>query len=342
MNIAGITSFVVQHAPKDDRSLQTVRDILANPEELEAAISVMRVSPAWEGMLARMGNQLTHFKDKELASTLTTTGRYLRFLDTLAIAASTKKSSFDSADLLKGKMTVYLILPPEYMRVQSPIIRLWVSSLVRVVIRGGLSDRKVHFVLDEAGSGLGHLDCLDDALALGRGYGIRTQWYLQSMSQLKKCFPDGQDQTLLSNTTQIFFAVNDCPTAEYVSTRLGDETIVIESGGVSRSRTRQTSDYVNHGSTSYSINSNENWQQGARRLLKPEEVLGLSERIAITFTPGVPPIWTALVRYYEKGFRKNRQLWPRVKVLGLSVILFAAAMMMILRALGLNIHELGK
>ncbi len=62
MNIAGITAFVVQHAPEHDRSLQTVRGILSNPEELQAAITVMRQSPAWDGMLARMGDQLTHFK----------------------------------------------------------------------------------------------------------------------------------------------------------------------------------------------------------------------------------------------------------------------------------------
>ena len=47
-------------------------------------------SDAWEGMLARIGHQLTHFKDKELGSTLTTANRFLRFLDTLAIAENTK------------------------------------------------------------------------------------------------------------------------------------------------------------------------------------------------------------------------------------------------------------
>ena len=116
MLIGGIASFVVKNAPKDDRSLQTVRDLLSNPEELEASVAVMRQSNAWDGMLARMGNQLTHFKDKELCSSLTTTGRYLRFLDTLAIAESTKTSTFDPAELVTGKMSVYLILPPEHMR----------------------------------------------------------------------------------------------------------------------------------------------------------------------------------------------------------------------------------
>jgi hypothetical protein len=62
---------------------------------------------------------------------------------------------------------------------------------------------KVHFVLDEAAS-LGRMDALDDAVDKYRGYGVRLQFYFQSVSQLRKCFPDGQDQTLLSNVSQVF------------------------------------------------------------------------------------------------------------------------------------------
>ena len=38
----------------------------------------------------------------------------------------------------------------------------------------------------------------------------------------------------------------------------------------------------------------------ARRLLKPEELMALHPRTAITFAPGVPPIRTWLLRYYEE------------------------------------------
>jgi type IV secretion system protein VirD4 len=93
---------------------------------------------AFDGMLARLGDQLTYYQDKELGSTMTTTNRFLRFLDTLAVADSTKTSSFDPADLLKGKLTIYLVLPPEHMRAQSPLLRLWIGSLLRAVVRGGL------------------------------------------------------------------------------------------------------------------------------------------------------------------------------------------------------------
>jgi type IV secretion system protein VirD4 len=341
INIAGITSFVVKHAPKEDRSLQTVRDLLTNPEELEAAINVMRQSPAWDGMLARMGNQLTHFKDKELASSLTTIGRFLRFLDTLAIAESTKTSNFDLADLLTGKMSMFLILPPEYMRTQSALLRMWIGSLLRAVVRGGLSNRRVHFVLDEAAS-LGHMDCLDDALALGRGYGVRTQWYFQSMAQLKKSFPEGQDQTLLSATTQVFFGVQDLPTAEYVSARLGEETIIIESGGTSTGQSHQASGSGTRGSTSYSVTTSDNWQQHAHKLLDPAQVLALGERIAITFTPGIPPIWTTLVRYYESGFSKpgrSAEMWSGAKMVVMCVSVFVAMSLAALCLLGMRFNH---
>lgn len=307
--IGAMTAMVAYFAEPGDKSLQSVRDVLTNMAKMQMAIKLMCESDAWSGMLARMGHQLTHFEGKELNSTLTTTNRFLRFLDTLAIADNTRTSSFDPADLCKGKMTVFLILPPEHMRAQSPLLRLWIGSLLRAVVKGGLQQKnKVHFILDEAAS-LGHMEALDDAVDKYRGYGVRLQLYYQSLGQLKRCWPEGQDQTLLSNVTQVFFAVNDQPTAEYVSARLGEATILVTSGGTSSGKSSQGSkEGTNY---SYSTNISENWQQLGRKLLKPEEVTGLHERVAITFTPGIPPVWSWLVRYYEKAF-KNKQgigLW---------------------------------
>jgi type IV secretion system protein VirD4 len=85
-----------------------------------------------------LGHQLAQFKDKELASVLTTTNRFLRFLDTPAVAASTVASSFDPSRLNGGRTTIYLVLPPEHMRAQSPLLRLWIGALLRAVIKGGL------------------------------------------------------------------------------------------------------------------------------------------------------------------------------------------------------------
>jgi type IV secretion system protein VirD4 len=314
--ISALLSLVVHYGEPNDRSLQTVRTVLSDPAKLEMAVKLMCASDAWGGMLARMGNQLTSYKDKELNSTLTTTNRFLRFLDTLAVNDSTKTSSFNPDDLRKGKLTVYLVLPPEHQRAQSPLMRMWIGSLLRAVVRGGLQERnKVHFVLDEAAS-LGHMDALDDAVDKYRGYGVRLQFYFQSVSQLKKCFPDGQDQTLISNVTQVFFRVNDLPTAEFVSNRLGEKTIVVTSGGTSTGTSTQYSEGNNGSSSSKSSNQNENWAQQGRKLLKPEEVLALSDWTVITFTPDVPPIWTNRIRYFdEPNLWRRPGLWGRWKAM---------------------------
>jgi type IV secretion system protein VirD4 len=328
--ISALIALVVRYAEPNDRSLQTVRTLLTNPQKLDMAIRLMCASDAWGGMLARLGNQLTQFKDRELGSTLTTTSRMTCFLDTLAVSDSTIDSSFNPDELRSGKMTVYLILPPEHMRAQSSLLRLWIGSLLRAVVRGGLQEtNKVHFVLDEAAS-LGHMEALDDAVDKYRAYAVRLQFYFQSLSQLKKCFPDGQDQTLLSNVSQVFFGINDLPTAEYVSNRLGENTIVLQSGGTSTGTSRQES---TRGDSSYSMSSNEstNWAQHGRKLLRPEEVLALPNWIAITFTPAVPPVWTMLVRYYEESLlSREPRKWERFTA---SMKVFVASAFLLLMAL---------
>lgn len=173
---------------------------------------------------------------------------------------------------------------------------------------------KVHFVLDEAAS-LGHMEALDDAVDKYRGYGVRLQFYFQSVSQVRKSFPEGQDQTLLSNVSQVFFGINDLPTAEYVSNRLGEETIVVRSGGTSTGKSWQSSN-KGDGSCGRSTNQSDNWQQQGRKLLKPEEILALSDQIVVTFLPDVPPIWTNRIRYFEErhlGRQPGR--WERFKAM---------------------------
>jgi type IV secretion system protein VirD4 len=332
--ISAMIAMVAAFAGDGDKSLQSVREVLTNPQKMEAAIQMMCESDVWEGMLSRLGHQLTHFKDKELSSTLTTTNRFLRFLDTLAIAESTKRSSFNPADLLTGKMTVYLVLPPEHMRAESAMLRLWISSMLRAVVKGGLQEkRKVHFVLDEAAS-LGHMDALDDAIDKYRGYGVRLQLYYQSLGQLKKCWgAEGGDQVVLSNTTQVFFGCNDQQTAEYVSNRLGDETIIVTSGGTGTSTSTQPSK-DGGASTSTSRSTNDNWSQLGRRLLKPEEVAGLNERVAITFTPGAPPIWTWLARYYEQGWNDSG-IGPVKAVIDTACCFITALLLAVLFTVGL-------
>lgn len=327
--IAAVIAVVVRYGEENGlRSIQTVRDIFSKSESLSMAIRSMRESTAWEGMLARMGGQLEHFVDRELASTLTTVSRHMRIFDSPAIAATTRKSSFDPDRLNNGKMTVYLILPPDKLKSHGRLLRMQIGSLMRAVVRRGVDlRRRVHFILDEAAS-LGQMDAIDDALDKYRNFGIRMQMYYQSIGQLKTCFKEGKDLALFSNTSQVFAATNDHQTAELISSRLGEYTAIVSSGGSSEGETFQYSNGVQaNSSRSWSLNTNSGWTQQARKLLKPEEVVALPQNLAITFTPGMRPIWTKVIKYFEspqtrKRPSRRKSWWEASKTLLMAFVIF--------------------
>jgi type IV secretion system protein VirD4 len=60
--IASMIALVVVMG-EDDRSLQTVRSVLTDPQKMDAAVKLMCSSTAWDGMLSRLGHQLSQFMD---------------------------------------------------------------------------------------------------------------------------------------------------------------------------------------------------------------------------------------------------------------------------------------
>ena len=293
----------------------------------------MQRSIAYAGGLAVMGDQLGHFQDRELGSALTSTARHLRFLTTAAVATSTATSSFDPTGLANGRMTVYLILPPDRLAAQAGLLRLWITTLLRAVVRTGLDDGKnVRFILDEAAS-LGKLDAIENAVTQLRGYGLKMLFLFQSLGQLKKVYPEGQDQTFLSNMdTQIYFGVNDLETAQAVSDRIGNATVwnVSVNDGDSTSVSRDP-----YGLPSHSAGRNRGMsaQEGETTVLRPEQVLRLPDAVAVVFAPGVPPLLTALVRHFDRDARAvlrpagrglvlARAVWLRLLGLGLAAAAF--------------------
>ncbi len=134
--IESMAAMVVAYSDETG-SLPMVKDFICNAEKREKALEVMKQSDAWQGILSQKGHDLSNHKDKELASVLTSASRHLRFLDTPSVSESTKASSFNPAELTSGRMTIYLIIPPEHMRAQAALLRMWIGSLLRAVVKGG-------------------------------------------------------------------------------------------------------------------------------------------------------------------------------------------------------------
>src|SRR5579884_2663358 len=152
--------------------------------------------------------------------------------------------------------------------------------------------QEVHFVVDETGIILrGGMPAVEEALVIGRSYGVRTHLFFQSMAQLNEAFR-GKQAVVLDNTQQIYFGVNDLETAERVSKMLGSQTIMVEDASASQQQSRGKEG----GSSSRS--ASRSWKEQGRELLKPDEVLNLHPDLMLAFIRGMRPILCWRVKWY--------------------------------------------
>lgn len=341
VQVGAVTGFVVTEGAKHGKAnLQIVRNILSLPEQLKVAREAMKASPAWDGILARWAGQMELPGEKERGSILGTANRHMAFLDSRAVAESVSSSTFNPHF---RKQTIYLVIPPDKLAINTGLLRMWITTLLRQVVKQGLNEKRlVHCVLDESAA-LGKMEVLSDALDKLRAFGVRLQFYYQSVGQLNRCWPEDQGQTLLANCAAVYFGVNDHATAKAVSERLGNMTVALEGGssGTNDGRSRPTGGFAQDGgSNSYGSNESTSWTQSARALNTPDEVMRLPQRTAITFPPGMPPVMTTLVRYYEEPLTPGlvRRTFGAVKVLLLSVIVLCVAVLLALAVANLDIR----
>lgn len=280
------------------RHLGLVRDLVSSRFKYLVSVETMQ-EMADHPVIQRLGNQLSWFVDRELGSVLTTVNRLTSFLDSPVVAGSLAHSSFDPTLLRTGACTIYLCLPHDRLVTLAPLNRLWLGTILRAITRGTACERnEVLFLIDEAAH-LGKIQILEDAVTLMRGMGIRLWFFFQSLSQLHECYGDRAPVILENLDTQQYFGTNAYQTAEEISKRIGDRTVGIASRNDTQGRSAPTSGYTPGSQGSVSTSSSLTYSDTGRRLLKPEEILGLPNDLALTFHRNLPPIRATLVAYFD-------------------------------------------
>lgn len=135
--ITGFLAFILSCLRHEERNLSSLRELVTRADLCEAAVATMQ---AKGGVFARMAGVIAQLEDKEKASVYSTVHRHTTFLDSEAIIACTGESTFDPRQLLKGKMTIYLILPPHQLEAQSRWLRLVIASLIGLIGREGTQE----------------------------------------------------------------------------------------------------------------------------------------------------------------------------------------------------------
>ena len=190
--VAGLVADVATSSPPEKRNLVTLREMLYN-DDLDYTLAVaLDTRKKTMSPLARdeFVAYLAAPSDKTRPCIRTTATTFVKCLGSSSVSRSLEKSTFDLNDLLNNKpMTIYLVLPPEKLLSHRGLLRLWVVTLMTVVMRRNrLPRQRTLFLLDEAAQ-LGSLDLLPQAVSLLRGYGLQVWTFWQDLSQLMKLYP---------------------------------------------------------------------------------------------------------------------------------------------------------
>jgi type IV secretion system protein VirD4 len=300
--ICAVLVLVLLLLKDEERNLNSVQEIVSDPDMLKRAANKLQ---ELGGIPARLGSQLkTLFeKDgsgltKEGAGVLSTVTRNLSFLDSELVAKAVATSTFDPMVLKKPGTTLFVQIPPEQLEAQRGLARCWTSTLVRVIgAVGSKRDGEVLFLLDEA-SALGSLPALEEALVRGRSAGVRLVLAYQSDSQIRVAFKDKPTLLYDNCSTQVYLgAASSYESAERLSKSLGDWTQLIENYGENESRSWQRDGASQGGQASHG--SSVNYSVSGRPLLRPEEILTLSNDSVIVLQRGMAPILAERVKWYQ-------------------------------------------
>ncbi len=157
---------------------------------------------------------------------------------------------------------------------------------------------EVLFMLDEA-EALGGLPALQEALIRGRSGGVRLLLVYQSESQVRAAFRDQPSLIQDNCSTHVHIGAADLEDAEKTSKKLGEWTQAVESGGDNDSTGWQEGGMNSHDGRQQNRGSSRNWSVQARPLLKPDEVLRLSDDYIIAFFRGKSPLLARKIRWFS-------------------------------------------
>lgn len=229
--LSGFIAHVVTSYAPDDRSLELVRSLLNTPQDDGGQDQDGNpVLSSWENLLLQMGGNpsvgglaqgaaaLLGAGAKSAREHLATARRSIDSFGSDAMRATMAESSFRLSDLKRDNCTVFLILPPHYLREHARFLRLFVRLALNVMAHGGnRKGGKCLFILDEFFS-LGRIDEIATAAGLMRSYGVQLWPFLQDLGQLLTLYDREGSETFFGNSdARIFFGNTDQTTLAAVS-----------------------------------------------------------------------------------------------------------------------------
>ena len=239
--------------------------------------------------------------DQTRASILQTAQTSLAIYQDPVVKTNTAVSDFAIRDLLdpKQEVSLYLVMEVKDIAAVKPIARLFIQMICSKLIQDmkfgsaakGLKKQRLLLMLDEFPQ-LGNMKCIELALAICAGYGIKMCIVAQDVNQLNKEYT--KDNSIGSNChLHIYFTPNidsGGATAESISKQLGKKTIST----------------VSHSDGGGLFKGSNSTSSTGRELMTPDEVSHMSSEKELVFVAGHKPIFGDKLRYYQQDWLLSR------------------------------------
>lgn len=219
----------------DEKTLpfdRTIRDI-----QLASELNDDRV-------LASLVTQFLEHEDKVRAGILSTCRSAMSIWLSPRLQDATAASDFRFLDLKKSMCrpeadnpaptTLYLIIPPEYLREYRPVLRMMVGLAALELTRAhawatpenldaGWQPKPpcpVLFLLDEFPS-LGYMAPIEQGVAYLAGYGVQIWTFAQSLGQLKDIYKENWTTFVSNAGAACYFGMSDPDICDFLAQQLG-------------------------------------------------------------------------------------------------------------------------
>ena len=276
------------------RNLITVRSLLTQDEEgLAQILEAMKLS---ELDSVREGAcRIEQKADRERSGVLSTVQSKTHFLSSPRMRYVLTETSFDMEELRRGDMTIYIILPREYLSTFAPWLRLMITSSYYACTHGAAykprPSKRIVFLLDEFAN-LGYMQNIKEAVSLGGGYGMTMWLILQDLAQLKREYRSEWESFLANCEVMQAFAIQDPFTSQKITQILGEMSIWQRR--------------LNQGQGQLFDRMRAGYEESNRPLLKPDELRRLHPDRQLIFMRPYQPVVADKLVYYRDPLTASR------------------------------------
>lgn len=253
------------------RTMSTVVDTLfpeplpgeASPFDRSVELIRREADEADNAILASLVTQFIEHEAKVRAGILSTSRSGMAIWLSERLRRVTSRSDFRFSDLKRSMCrpaaedpaptTLYVIIPPEYLREYRSVMRLIVGlAAVELTRENSWTDDahraegwwseppcQVLFLLDEFPA-LGHMAPIEQGMAYLAGYGVQIWTFVQSLGQLKDTYRENWSTFVSNAGAASYFSMTDPDLCRFLSQQLG-KTAEYELRHFTTSRTEGTS-----------------------------------------------------------------------------------------------------